>query len=526
MEASVRVSAKAFFSIFFKISADTLFQLSGTDTIEDIDRKFRNWYAKEKKKFEGKSPKEKEDLRHQKCRELLKNLSWTDSEEPDKGLCNRIKSYVAHGEEDQKCDLLQIDQKTPIMPEFDRYLCQQCPQFSGSTERLMAYTRYTFYIEQVMKYECEESNNCVVVARSPHSSVTTLAAEARPLGPVAPVAKVVSGSLKLKWELPHTRTGQLDSFIVLVRRYVETPLSTVNRFQDEAMADCVCLTDSSVCEPAGCYEKKYKTFLRDMLVTEEDSDNFVPVDDQVQYSEVETCNKKKHSNIGNIGPLTQDANLMLQKLRNKYEKLEVCDAQGNLCRETPKSLPAKTDFTEYLPSGGSLNTDSSYGHFDLDTGYDNSEDFDNYDFNNDEFDNYDVYDVDSDSSDSSSSQNQSSEENFQETNTTAKIEATPPPKCQLQALLCDTMLKSIHRKDRFEESLSCSSAFNSTSIFNSSYTCNETTTYTSVPQPKSDANYAKCPSPHLCQMFVDQCRLSTLLRLFPEKTFFEIYQNY
>ena len=72
------------------------------------------------------------------------------------------------------------------------------------------------------------------------------------------------------------------------------------------MADCVCLSDSSVCEPAGCYDKKYKTFLRDMLVTEEDNDNFVPVDDQVQYSEVETCNKKKQVSVGAIGSLTQD----------------------------------------------------------------------------------------------------------------------------------------------------------------------------------------------------------------------------
>ena len=125
---------------------------------------------------------------------------------------------------------------------------------------------------------------------------------------------------------------------------------------------------------------------------------------------------------------------------------------------------------------------------------------------------FDDFSSNSDNSDSNySSQNQSSDldSNSQENNFTAKIEATPPPKCQMQALLCDTMLKSIHRKDRFEESLSCSSAFNSTNIFNSSYTCNETTTFESVPLPKSEANYEKCPSPHLCQMFVDQCRLST-----------------
>ena len=91
----------------------------------------------------------------------------------------RSKTYVPPSQEDEKCDLLQIDKKSAIIPEFDRYLCQQCPQFFGSTDRLMAYTRYTFYIEQVMKYECEESSNCVIVARTPHNSVTTLAAEAR-----------------------------------------------------------------------------------------------------------------------------------------------------------------------------------------------------------------------------------------------------------------------------------------------------------------------------------------------------------
>ena len=69
---------------------------------------------------------------------------------------------------------------------------------------------------------------------------------------------------------------------------------------------------------------------------------------------------------------------MLQKLRNKYKEIEVCDAKGNSCRQMPESSAAKSDTEstgeEDLFSGGSSSNSETAETDDYSTS--ESEDYD------------------------------------------------------------------------------------------------------------------------------------------------------